>query len=100
VEEAAAALGTARLMKVDVRIRGIDELKRERAKLSASVAGRLSRNAAMAAARVIAAAPLLREIAVDVGLVTLLDFEGIMGKAGGLGPPGRWRARRAKQRLV
>jgi hypothetical protein len=87
-------------MKVTVTVRGLPELRRELARLSASVAGRLSRNAAMAGARVIAAAPLLREIAVDVGLVTLLDFEGIMGKAGGLGPPGRWRARRAKQRLV
>jgi hypothetical protein len=41
-------------MKVDVKVRGIEELKRELAKLNAAVAGRLARNAFMAGARVIA----------------------------------------------
>jgi HK97 gp10 family phage protein len=41
-------------MKVDVQIRGIDELKRELARLDAAVQTRLARNAAMAMARVVA----------------------------------------------
>lgn len=36
------------------RVRGLEELKQELASLSAAVAGRLSRNAAMAGARVVA----------------------------------------------
>jgi hypothetical protein len=35
-------------MKVDVQVRGLPQLKAELAKLSAAVAGRLARNAAMA----------------------------------------------------
>jgi HK97 gp10 family phage protein len=39
---------------MEVKVRGIDELKRELARLSGPVAQRLSRNAAMAGARIIA----------------------------------------------
>jgi HK97 gp10 family phage protein len=41
-------------MKVTVSTRGIDELRRELGKLSAAVAGRLARNAALAGATVAA----------------------------------------------
>jgi hypothetical protein len=48
-------------MKVDVQVRGIEELKRELARLSDAVATRLAKNAVMAAARV--AARHARELA-------------------------------------
>jgi Bacteriophage HK97-gp10, putative tail-component len=41
-------------MKVDVKVRGIEELKRELARMSDAVAKRLGKNARMAAARVAA----------------------------------------------
>ena len=47
-------MGEHFLMKATVRIRGLPELKVELSRLSAAVAGRLSRNAAMAGARVVA----------------------------------------------
>jgi HK97 gp10 family phage protein len=41
-------------MRVDVQVKGLEELKRELARLDAAVATRLARNASMAMARVVA----------------------------------------------
>jgi hypothetical protein len=42
-------------VKVDVQVKGIEELQREMKRLSNAVATRLARNATMAGARVVAA---------------------------------------------
>jgi hypothetical protein len=42
-------------MKVDVQVKGMEELKRELARLDAAVQTRLARNAALAMARVVPA---------------------------------------------
>jgi hypothetical protein len=48
-------VGSARAVNVDVKVKGLDQLKREMQRLSAAVQTRLARNATMAMARVVPA---------------------------------------------